>query len=134
MVDGSSSCFANPSLGVDRIDEYDPMSDFVKSVFNEARFSNEKMMKVNLFETRNFFCDVYGLEPGQEQKLHSHADADKVYFVLEGEGTFHIGADAYQLSANQIVCAAAGVPHGVKNTSQGRLSVLVFMTPNPNVT
>lgn len=108
------------------------MNNPAKSVLNDVIFSSDKMAKVNLFETRNFFCDVYGLEPGQEQKIHSHEDADKVYFVLEGEGTFQVGNDAYELVANQIICAAAGVPHGIKNTSQERLSVLVFMTPNPN--
>ncbi len=104
-----------------------------RSVFNEVIFSSDKMAKVNLFETRNFFCDVYGLEPGQEQKTHSHADADKVYFVLEGEGTFEVGDESYELGPNQIICAAAGISHGVRNTSQARLSVLVFMTPNPNI-
>ena len=31
----------------------------VKDVFAVAEFSDEKMRKVNLFETKNFFCDVY---------------------------------------------------------------------------
>ncbi len=103
-----------------------------RHVLQEAQFSLEKMQKVNLLETKNFFCDVYGLEPGQEQKTHSHADADKVYLVLEGSGTFVIGDDHHILSSNEILCAPAGVPHGVINTSDARLSVLVFMTPNPN--
>lgn len=99
---------------------------------NEVRFSLEKMQKVNLFETENFFCDVYGLEPGQEQKVHSHAENDKVYLVLEGNGSFTIGEDVYLLGRDQIVCAPAGAPHGVVNTGAERLSVLVFMTPNPS--
>ncbi|MEP7273610.1 MAG: cupin domain-containing protein [Acidobacteriota bacterium] len=105
-----------------------------QQVIESARFSPEKMQKVNLFETKNFFCDVYGLEPGQEQKTHSHEDADKVYLVLEGSGTFIIGDIRHVLGSNEIVCAPAGVPHGVVNTSEARLSVLVFMTPNPNKT
>jgi quercetin dioxygenase-like cupin family protein len=103
-----------------------------RNVKSEARFSAEKLQKVNLFETENFFCDVYGIEPGQEQKVHSHAGNDKVYLVLEGSGTFTIGEGVYVLGPDEIVCAPAGLPHGVANNSEDRLSVLVFMTPNPN--
>jgi quercetin dioxygenase-like cupin family protein len=104
-----------------------------KDVFALARFAPDKMQKVNLFETENFFCDVYCLEPGQEQKAHSHADADKVYYVLEGKGLFLIGDENRELGEQQIVLAPAGAPHGVRNTSDARLMLLVFMTPNPNV-
>jgi mannose-6-phosphate isomerase-like protein (cupin superfamily) len=31
------------------------------------------------------------------------------------------------------VLAPAGAPHGVRNTSDGRLTLLVLMTPNPNL-
>jgi mannose-6-phosphate isomerase-like protein (cupin superfamily) len=108
------------------------MIDRPRNVISEARFSSEKMEKVNLFETANFFCDVYGLEPGQEQKLHSHAGNDKVYLVLEGTGSFTVGDTVHVLGANEIVCAPAGLAHGVVNSGTQRLSVLVFMTPNPN--
>jgi mannose-6-phosphate isomerase-like protein (cupin superfamily) len=103
-----------------------------KNVFAEARFALEKMQKTSLYETPNFFCDVYGLEPGQEQKPHAHDDADKMYYVLDGRGTFLVGTEERELSANEIVLAPAGAPHGVRNTSNARLTLLVFMTPNPN--
>lgn len=97
------------------------------------RFSAEKMQKVNLFETPRMFCDIYCLEPGQAQKPHAHAGADKVYFVLEGEGEFAIGPDECRLGPGHAVLAPANVDHGVRNASQVRLTVLVFMAPNPNV-
>ena len=31
-------------------------------------FAEEKMKKLNVFETSRFFCDVYCFEPGQTQK------------------------------------------------------------------
>ncbi len=103
-----------------------------KDVFAAASFSPDKMQKINLYETPNFFCDVYALEPGQEQKPHAHDDADKIYYVLEGSGIFLVGTEERELSQNQIVLAAAGESHGVRNTSDERLKLLVFMTPNPN--
>jgi mannose-6-phosphate isomerase-like protein (cupin superfamily) len=107
------------------------MMDF-KDVIAMRRFALDKMQKINLFETANFFCDVYCLEPGQEQKIHAHQLEDKIYYVLAGRGSFVIGDETQELGANQIVLAPAGQEHGVKNTSDERLSLLVFMTPNPN--
>jgi mannose-6-phosphate isomerase-like protein (cupin superfamily) len=86
----------------------------VKHIGEAIRFSEGKMTKVNLFETERMFCDVYGLEPGQEQRLHKHSGADKVYVVLEGSGTFQIGAEERQLGPNTVVLAASGVEHGGK--------------------
>jgi len=91
------------------------------------------MAKVNLFETERMFCDVYGLEPGQEQKVHAHAGADKIYLVLAGTGTFRIGFEERQLGPEAVILAPSGVEHGVRNTSSDRLTLLVFMAPNPNV-
>ncbi len=104
-----------------------------KDVFAAAHFAPEKMQKINLFETTNFFCDVYCLEPGQEQKPHAHDDADKIYYVMDGRGMFLVGVEEQELGAYQIVHAPAGAPHGVRNTSDARLTLLVFMSPNPNV-
>ena len=95
------------------------------------QFSSEKMKKHNLFQTPRFFCDVYCFEPGQEQKGHVHQDQDKVYLVLEGEGTFRIGSESRVLGIGQGTMAPAGEEHGVVNHTQDRLRVLVFMAPNP---
>ena len=54
-------------------------------VLKQCAFSTEKMQKVNLFETSHLFCDIYCLCSGQSQKLHQHEDAEKIYYILEGE-------------------------------------------------
>jgi mannose-6-phosphate isomerase-like protein (cupin superfamily) len=95
------------------------------------QFSSEKMKKLNLFQTPRFFCDVYCFEPGQKQKGHVHQDQDKVYLVLEGEGTFRIGSESGVLGVGQGTMAPAGEEHGVVNHTKDRLRVLVFMAPNP---
>lgn len=95
------------------------------------QFSSEKMKKNNLFETARFFCDIYCFEPGQEQKGHVHGEQDKVYLVLEGEGTFQVGPAKQVLGPGQGTMAPAGEEHGVKNHTNERLKVLVFVAPNP---
>lgn len=94
------------------------------------QFASEKLKKNNVFETPKFFCDVYCFEPGQEQKGHVHEGQDKVYFVLDGEGTFRIGSEERVLRGGQGTMAPAGEEHGVFNHTAARLRVLVFMAPN----
>ncbi|HXV68546.1 MAG TPA: cupin domain-containing protein [Nitrospira sp.] len=103
----------------------------VISLPEHQQFSNEKMKKNNLFQTERLFCDVYCFEPGQEQKGHTHGHQDKVYLVLEGQGTFRVGSESRVLNAGQGTMALAGEEHGVRNHTGGRLTVLVFVAPNP---
>ena len=97
------------------------------------RFADEKMQKVSLFDTANCFCDLYCLKPGQSQKPHSHAGADKIYYVIEGEARIQVGDEEQLAGAGRIVLAPSDVVHGVRNASSQPLSLLVFMAPNPNV-
>ncbi|MCC2641008.1 MAG: uncharacterized protein K0S45_1421 [Nitrospira sp.] len=94
------------------------------------QFSQEKMKKNNLFQTSRFFCDIYCFEAGQEQKGHVHGEQDKIYIVLEGEGTFQVGSEKQVLKAGQSTMAPAGDEHGVRNHTERRLKVLVFVAPN----
>ena len=96
------------------------------------KFSSEKMKKNNMFQTPRFFCDIYCFEPGQEQKGHIHGEQDKVYIVLEGQGTFQVGREKQVLGSGQGTMAPAGEEHGVKNHTDQRLKVLVFVSPNPS--
>jgi quercetin dioxygenase-like cupin family protein len=105
----------------------------VQFVPDAVRFRPEKMAKVNLFETPRMFCDVYCLEPGQEQAPHAHDGADKIYYVLDGEGEFTLGEERHRLGTGHALMAPSGEPHGVRNHGQARLTLLVFMAPNPNI-
>ena len=97
------------------------------------RFAADKMQKLNLFETPQMFCDVYCLEPGQAQKVHTHAGATKFYYVIEGEGTFTLGDDTRTLGPGGLAWSAPDEPHGVENRADVKLVVLVSMAPNPNL-
>ncbi len=104
----------------------------VQNLSDCQQFSLEKMKKNNIFQTPRFFCDVYCFEPGQEQKGHVHGDQDKVYLVLEGQGKFKVGSEEQVLGPGQGTMAPAGEEHGVRNHTNARLKVLVFVAPNPS--
>jgi quercetin dioxygenase-like cupin family protein len=103
----------------------------VINILDYQKFSQEKMKKNNIFQTARFFCDIYCFEPGQEQKGHIHGEQDKVYLVLEGKGTFQVGAEKQVLGPGDGTMAPAGEEHGVLNHTNDRLKVLVFVAPNP---
>jgi len=102
-----------------------------KNLWQLVAFKTEKMQKIPLFDTDKMFFDLYCLLPGQFQKVHAHANEDKVYVVLEGEGVFDIGDEQKNLSSGETVIARAGVPHGVRNASGENLVLLVTMSPKP---
>ena len=99
----------------------------------EPRFAAEKMQKASLFETPQMFCDVYGLEPGQAQKPHRHAEATKFYYVVAGTALFTVGGREQTLGPGGLAWAAPGEEHGVTNATDERVVLLVAMAPNPNV-
>jgi len=101
-------------------------------VADKLSFRPDKMSKVSLFDVPQMFLDVYCLEPGQAQKAHAHEDAAKIYYVLEGEGTFLVDGQEQVLGPGHAVLSPAGEEHGVRNATDARLTLLVAMAPNPN--
>ena len=84
-----------------------------RSVEELVRFSDEKMQKIPLFDSDRYFFDIYCLKPGQDQRIHSHPESDKIYVVFRGRGMFHIGGEERELCTGEAVVARPGEPHGV---------------------
>jgi mannose-6-phosphate isomerase-like protein (cupin superfamily) len=102
-----------------------------RNLRDAQRFSSEKMQKVNLFATGDLFLDVYCLEPGQKQKVHTHEASTKFYVVLEGHARFEVAGEIEDLGPGQAVLARPGEEHGVENQTTDRLVLLVGMAPPP---
>jgi quercetin dioxygenase-like cupin family protein len=102
-----------------------------KKIADALQFSPDKMKKNGIFETERFFCDLYCFEPGQMQAPHAHDGSDKVYYVVQGKGSFQIGEEEKELGNGELAIAPSGQKHGVTNRSNDRLVVLVYMAPKP---
>src|SRR4029078_10149886 len=89
----------------------------------------EKYFKATLAESPRLLLGLNCLEPGQTQAAHTHADQDKFYFVIEGEGEFTVGAETRSAGPGITVWAPAGAPHGVTNRGGARLVLLVGIAP-----
>lgn len=95
-----------------------------------ARYQPDKMAKVDLAASPRLICGLNCFEPGQTQKAHAHAGADKLYYVLEGSGEFSVGAEKRVLKAGELLHVPEGLDHGVVNTGAGRLAVMIVIAPN----
>jgi mannose-6-phosphate isomerase-like protein (cupin superfamily) len=96
-----------------------------------AVYAAEKMGKSTLFSSELIMVGLNAFEPGQEHKLHAHAGMDKVYQVIEGSGLFVLEDRSVPMEAGVMLVAPEGVPHGIRNTGEGRLLVLAILAPSP---
>ena len=105
--------------------------DLIKSINQNTGTQPEKYFKNTLFRSDALLVGLNCLEPGQVQAAHSHPDQDKFYYVVEGTGHFSLGDEQQQAEAGEVVWAPAGLPHGVKNQGESRLTLLVGIAPSP---
>lgn len=105
--------------------------DYVKKIADHTGINEAKFYKSTLFRSDAILLGLNCLEPGQSQKPHDHADQDKFYFVVEGNGTFTLGDDQVQAGPGEVVWAPAGLIHGVTNPGDQRLTLLVGIAPAP---
>lgn len=91
----------------------------------------DKFYKTTLFQGDYLMLGLNCLEPGQVQKAHDHADQDKFYYVVAGNGRFQLGDEWYTAGIGEVVWAPAGVVHGVANEGGSRLTLLVGIAPAP---
>jgi quercetin dioxygenase-like cupin family protein len=87
------------------------------------------MGKSTIFESPRLLVGLNAFEPGQAHALHAHQGMDKLYYVLEGEGLFLLADGDRPMKAGDLLVAPDGVPHGVRNNSEGRLLVLAVLAP-----
>jgi quercetin dioxygenase-like cupin family protein len=90
---------------------------------------SEKFYKQTLWQGEHVMVGLNCLEPTQSQRPHAHDGADKFYFVLEGRGRFTVGDEERDAETGALVIAPAGVEHGVTNTGDTRLSLLIAIAP-----
>jgi quercetin dioxygenase-like cupin family protein len=98
---------------------------------DHVKLDTARLAKIALATTDRAQLDLYCVAPGQSQKPHTHADQDKIYYVLEGAGRFSLGDTEERVAAGEALVAPAGVEHGLVNDSTSPLLVLVVVTPPP---
>ena len=95
-----------------------------------AVFDSATATKVDLFRSAGLFVGLNCFEPGQSQRIHRHAGADKFYLVISGKARITVGDETQEAAAGTVVWAPADVPHGVEEALE-RTLMLIGMAPPP---
>ena len=106
------------------------MVDHFQSIHAAAMFDEEKATKVDLFRGQGLFVGLNCFEPGQSQKVHVHAGADKFYLVVTGKARMTVGEETREVGPGTLVWAPADLPHGVARALE-RTVMLVAIAPPP---
>lgn len=60
--------------------------------------------------------------------LHTHHEADEIWYVLEGAMILHLDGVEHRLGPGDCGMAVRGTPHSYRNAGSGRLRYLLVMT------
>jgi mannose-6-phosphate isomerase-like protein (cupin superfamily) len=67
--------------------------------------------------------------PLLDTPLHVHANEDELFYVLEGEHVFQVGAEEFRAGPGGLVFAPRGVPHSQRRLVPGEGRLLILTAP-----
>ena len=88
------------------------------------------LMQWKLEQERSMgFCSVVEvvMRRGEEPPLHVHAHEDELYYVLEGDLTFYVGRDVFEVSPGDTVFLPRKVPHAFSVSKQAGVARLLLL-------
>jgi quercetin dioxygenase-like cupin family protein len=106
------------------------MSDYYTQIADAVSFGADRPAKADLFAGRHLFVGLNCFEPGQSQRVHTHAGADKFYLIVSGRASMSVGDETWVAGPGTLVWAPADVPHGVAEALE-RTVMLVGIAPPP---
>ena len=69
------------------------------------------------------------IPPGQGPPLHTHANEDESWYVIDGELRFRLDRDVQLAPAGSFVFVPRGTPHCFQNVADAPARILVMFTP-----
>ena len=73
------------------------------------------------------FCHDNILSPGVSIGVHTHERGEEYYLVLSGHGVMTLDGREYAMGPGDISGVYAGGSHGLRNTGEEDLRLIVFM-------
>ncbi|HEY7062267.1 MAG TPA: cupin domain-containing protein [Chloroflexota bacterium] len=92
-------------------------------------FDQAEAMVAPVYGDEDLSVVVWNLEPGQQNAVHVHAANGHGILILQGSGEYlRAGDERAPITAGDCLIVPRGTPHGIRNTSNTRLSYLAFTT------
>ena len=105
-------------------------TSYFRDLHDALAFGEAKPAKADIFAGAHLFVGLNCFEPGQAQRVHTHAGADKFYLVISGRARMTVGEETREVGAGTVVWAPADLPHGVAEALE-RTVLLVAIAPPP---
>lgn len=83
----------------------------------------------HLLKTRRISVVEERVPPGGVEQPHYHRYSTQLFYLLEGQVRFTLGAEVLDLTAGDAVHVPPGVIHQLENT--GKLNALLLVTSSP---
>ena len=75
---------------------------------------------------------VWEIAPGASEGSHAHGDdrpLEEIYYFLEGDGVMSFDGEEVSVAAGDAVLAPEGVDHGLRNTGDGPMKLVIVWGP-----
>jgi mannose-6-phosphate isomerase-like protein (cupin superfamily) len=87
------------------------------------------IVKASAEATGGAFSLFEEVPPLVDTPLHVHEREDELFYVLEGDHIFQVGATEFRAAPGGLVFAPRGIPHAQRRVVSGRGRVLVHTSP-----
>lgn len=81
------------------------------------------------FESDQMAITMVHGEPGSEQPMHSHPEAEQVYVVVSGTGLMRVDDEAQEVAPGMLVFIPRGAKHAIRNTGSEPLVYVSATSP-----
>ena len=75
------------------------------------------------------FVEYVMVPPKSAIPVHKHEKDEELYFIFEGSGLMTIDGQEYEVGAGDLAICCLGSSHGLRNTSQQDIKLIVVGVP-----
>lgn len=68
-------------------------------------------------------------DPGSEQPMHSHLEAEQVYVIVAGTGVMRVDDEEQEVGPGTLVFIPPGADHAIRNTGSTSLTYVSATSP-----
>lgn len=87
-------------------------------------FKSAAVVKKTVSSKEQLLANFFFVDAGGAVPLHRHADAEEVFYIIEGGGTFSVGEENHKVEAGDLIHVPQNQWHGVKNDTGLKLTFL----------
>lgn len=92
----------------------------------KGAISFREVFNENDFKSSLQFLHETSIMPNSTIGYHRHSGNEEVYYIVEGEGIMTVDGEEKKVTSGDAVITHSGSSHGLKNTGEKELKILVF--------